>query len=330
MNHQTQLLLISYSFLNIRRKEHLLATADPLDWTLLRDFLAVAEAGSLSAAARRLGVSQPTLSRRIGALEQRFGAQLFERTSRGLERTEAGESLLDLARRMEDEVREIELAMTGRDAALAGPVRLTATEGLAFFWLTPALARFQAEHPAIEIAIVPQTQLLDIQRRQADVAVRLGRPRQAELVARKACDLAFALYASTDYLDRHGRPQRTEDLRDHQGVAFDEALRTRGAAAWLEERVERGRVAFRSDSTQAQTAAVRAGFGIGGLARFFADPDPRLERVLPDQEVLIDVWLVTHAGLRRNARIRAVFDFLAERFAADRDAFAGRAAAPTR
>jgi DNA-binding transcriptional LysR family regulator len=301
-----------------------MAEETALDWALLRDFLVVAEAGSLSAGARELGVSQPTLSRRIQALERRFGAELFSRTSRGLERTEAGDSLLERARRIGEDVREIELAMTGRDAALAGPVRITATEAIALHWVTPVLAGFQAEHPAIEIDLVPQTQLLDLLRREADIAVRLGRPRQADLVARKACDLSYGLYASRHYLERHGRPEGVEDLAAHQGVGFDEALRGRGAAGWLEELLERGRIVFRSDSTLAQAAALRAGYGIGGQARYFADADPELERVIPELEVSIGVWLVTHAGLRRSARIRAVFDQLAQRFAADRDAFAGR------
>ena len=303
---------------------------DSLDWGLLRDFLAVAEAGSLSAGARSLGVSQPTLSRRVAALEQRLGSELFWRGSRGLERTEAGELLLGRARRRAEEVRELEIAMTGRDDALAGPVRVTSTEGLALHWLTPALADFQAGHPAIEIAIAPQTQLLDLLRREADIALRLGRPRQPDLVARKVFDMAFALYASRRYLDRRGRPQQPEDLAGHQGVGFDEGLSGRGPASWVEELLAPGRIAFRSDSTQAQNAAVRAGFGIGGQACYFADADRELERVLPELVISIDVWLVTHAGLRRNARIRAVFDFLADRLESDRDAFeSGRAGEPS-
>jgi DNA-binding transcriptional LysR family regulator len=297
----------------------------PLDWTSLRDFLAVAEAGSLSGAAQRLAVSQPTLTRRMAALEQRLRAELFRRTPRGVELTEAGESILQPARQMQQEAQALELAVSGRDAALAGPVRVTATEGIGIHWLTPALAELQAEHPAIEIEVVIQNEALNLLRREADIALRLGRPRQADLVGRRLAELAFGLYASQAYLARHGRPASRADLARHRGVSFDEALQHRRPAVWLEPLLSAGSIAFRSNSLQAQVAAMRAGYGIGSAARFIAERFPELERVLPGEETSLDVWLVTHAGLRRSARIRAVFDFLAERLAAARDAFAGRA-----
>ena len=295
----------------------------PLDWVWLRDFLAVAEAGSLSRAARRLGVSQPTLTRRMAALEARLRTELFRRTPRGVELTEAGESVLQPARQMEQEAHAAEIAVSGRDAMLAGAVRVTATEGLGIHWLTPALAEFQAEHPAIEIDVLLQSEPLNLLRREADIALRLGRPSQLDLVGRKRGVLAFGLYASKAYLERHGRPASQEDLHRHRGVAFDEALLDRGPGAWLEPLLSAGSIAYRANSVQAQLAAMRAGYGIGCSARFIAAHYPELERVLPDLETALDVWLVTHAGLRRSARIRAVFNFLAERLAAVHDAFAG-------
>jgi DNA-binding transcriptional LysR family regulator len=299
----------------------------PLDWTSLRDFLAVAEAGSLSHAARRLGVSQPTLTRRMAALEERLRTELFRRTARGVELTEAGESLLEPARQMQLEAHSAELAVLGRDTALAGAVRVTATEGIGIHWLTPTLAEFQAAHPAIEIDVVIQNEPLNLLRREADIALRLGRPRQADLVGRKLGELAFGLYASRAYLERHGRPSSREDLREHRGVAFDEALQDRHPAVWLEPLLSAGSIAYRTNSLLAQIAAMRAGYGIGAAARFIAERYPELERVLFDEETWLDIWLVTHAGLRRSARIRAVFDFLAERLAAAGDLFAGRLAA---
>ncbi len=298
-----------------------MADSSHLDWTTLRDFLAVAEAGSLSAAARRLGVSQPTLTRRIAALEDRFQTQLFHRTTRGLELTEAGESILEPARHMEQDAQAVELAVSGRDRALAGAVRITATEMLGSEWLTPELASFHRQHPAIEIQVLIDNANLDLLRREADIALRLGRPRQADLVGRKVGRLVFGLYAARDYLDRAGRPTRGDDLERHDCVAFDDALRHRGPGSWLEDLVARGRIVYRANSVRAQLAAIRAGFGVGGHSSVFADPLPELARVLPDLGLELELWLVTHAGLRRSARIRAVFDHLAERFGQQRDRF---------
>jgi DNA-binding transcriptional LysR family regulator len=154
------------------------AAGAPLDWTSLRDFLAVAEGGSLSRAARRLGVSQPTLTRRMAALEARFRTELFRRTSRGVELTEAGESMLQPARQMQEDAAAVEIAVSGHDAALAGAVRVTATEGLGIHWLTPVLAEWQALHPAIEIDVVIQNQTLNLLRREADIAAP-ATPRRA-------------------------------------------------------------------------------------------------------------------------------------------------------
>ena len=301
------------------------ADPSPLDWTSLRDFLTVAETGSLSRAARRLGLSQPTLTRRMAALEERFRTELFRRTARGVELTEAGESLLEPARLMEQEANAAEIAVSGRDSALAGTVRVTATEGLGIHWLTPELAAFQAGHPAIEIDVLIQNQTVNLLRREADIALRLGRPRQSDLVGRKLAVLAFGLYAAKDYLDLRGRPARQVELAGHRAVLFDEARADRGYAPWLEPLLAGGSVAYRTNSLQAQMAAMCAGYGVGAAARFVAERHAGLERVLPELETTLDVWLVTHAGLRRSARIRAVYDFLAERLTAARAALAGRA-----
>jgi len=299
----------------------------PLDWTSLRDFLAVAESGSLSQAARVIGVSQPTLTRRMAALEDRLQAELFRRNPRGLELTEVGEAMLEPARQMQQDAQDLEVAVTGRDQALAGAVHITATEGVAIEWLTPELASFQREHPNIEIHFLVQNARVDLLRREADIAVRLGRPRQSDLVARRVGDLALGLFASTTYLDEVGRPERVEDLSEHRGVAFDENMASVGAAHWMQDNLGRARIVYRANSLQAQLAAIRAGYGIGAQACFIAGPHRELERVLPERVRKIDLWLVTHPGLRRSARIRSVFDFLAERFAASADLFAGGAPA---
>jgi DNA-binding transcriptional LysR family regulator len=300
----------------------------PLDWTALRDFLAVAETGSLSRAARRLGVSQPTLTRRMAALEDRLRAELFRRTARGVELTEAGESILPAARQMEQEAHSLELAVSGRDAALAGVVRVTSTEGLGIHWLTPALVQFQLAHPAIEIQLLIQNQVLNLLQREADVAVRLSRPQQPDLVGRKVADLGFGLYASREYLERHGRPATPEDLARHRSVAFDESARwLTGPGAGMERALSAAPVAYRANSGQAQLAAIRAGCGVGVAARFLAARHAELEEVLPETAIALEIWLITHPAMRRSARIRAVFDFLARRFEASRELFRGPSAA---
>ncbi len=296
----------------------------PLEWTALRDFLAVAETGSLSRAARRLGVSQPTLTRRMTALEERLRTELFRRTPRGVELTDAGESILPAARQMEQEAHAVELAIFGHDAALAGVVRITATEGLGVHWLTPALAEFQRAHPAIEIQLLIQNQVLNLLQREADIAVRLSRPLQPDLVGRKVGELTFGLYASREYLERRGRPATPADLGRHSSVAFDESARwLTGPGASLERVLSPAAVAYRANSGQAQLAAIRAGCGIGAAARFLADRHAGLEQVLPETEIALELWLITHPALRRSARIRAVFDFLVQRFADARDLLGG-------
>jgi DNA-binding transcriptional LysR family regulator len=301
----------------------------PLDWTALRDFLAVAETGSLSRAARRLGVSQPTLTRRMAALEARLRTELFRRTARGVELTEAGELVLPAARQMEQEAHGVEIAISGRDAALAGVVRVTSTEGLGIHWLTPALAEFQLAHPAIEIQLLVQNQVLNLLQREADIAVRLSRPLQPDLVGRKVGELGFGLYASKEYLARRGRPAALKDLARHRSVAFDESARwLTGPGAELERALSAASVAYRANSGQAQLAAIRAGCGIGVAVRFLARRHADLERVLPDVELSLELWLITHPAMRRSARIRAVFDFLSQRFEASRELLAGTGGEP--
>lgn len=306
--------------------EPTLAPPRPVDWAALRDFLAAAECGSLSKAARRLGVSQPTLTRRMAALEESLKTELFRRSPRGLELTDVGEAILAPVRQMEQEAQVVELTVTGRDRALAGTVRLTATEGLAVEWLTPRLAEFREQHPRIDVEIIVRNTALNVLRREADIAVRLGRPRQVDLVARRVGELVLGLYASRAYLERAGRPQTPEDLADQRGVAFDEGEVHTGAGSWLERSLGGAQIVYRANTLGAQLAAIRAGFGIGGQACFIAQRDPNLVRVVPDTEVRLDIWLVTHPGLRRSARIRALYDFVAESLEADRALLAGEAA----
>jgi DNA-binding transcriptional LysR family regulator len=296
-----------------------------LDWSWLRDFGVVAKTGSLSEAARVLGVSQPTLTRRMAALEEQLGAEVLRRGPRGIELTETGEAILEPIRRMRDEASAVDVAATGRDAALEGTVRVSATEGLADYWCTPVLLEFQRAHPAIRIEIDVNNRNANLLRREADIALRLMRPRQQELVARRVGDVALGLYAAMSYLERRGRPESIDALANHSCVGFDESIVDTDAGRWVERLAGPGRPVFRSTSLITQLQAIRCGWGIGITSVFIAAEVGGLERVLPEIGHSLEVWLVTHPGLRRSARIRAVYDFLAERFERDRESIAGRA-----
>jgi DNA-binding transcriptional LysR family regulator len=299
--------------------------SERLDWSWLRDFGVVAETGSLSEAARVLGVSQPTLTRRMAALEEQLDAEVLRRGPRGIELTETGEAILEPIRRMRDEASAVDVAATGRDAALEGTVRVSATEGLADYWCTPALLEFQRAHPAIRIEIDVNNRNANLLRREADIALRLMRPRQQELVARRVGDVALGLYAAMSYLERRGRPESIDALASHSCVGFDESIVDTDAGRWVERLAGSGRPVFRSTSLITQLQAIRCGWGIGITSVFIAAEVGGLERVLPEIGHSLEVWLVTHPGLRRSARIRAVYDFLAERFERDRESIAGRA-----
>lgn len=295
-----------------------------MDWSAIRDFLAVAETGSLSAAARRLHVSQPTLSRRIAELEESLNATLFLRTSKGLLLTETGEGVLRDAREMESFALAIERQADAGREGLEGTLRLSATEGLGARWLPKCLAGFHERYPRLQVEILIDNRAVNLVRREADVALRMFRPEQPDLIAKKIGDLTMGMYGSKDYLDTHGRPQRLSDLRKHRHVGFDESLSHRSDVQRLERSFRPENIVHRSNSFIGHFEAARAGIGLAVTDCVFADSDPSLERVLSDiLSHTMEVWLVTHAEIGRSARIRALFDHIADSFQNDRELFAG-------
>lgn len=164
---------------------------------------------------------------------------------------------------------------------------------------------------------------VNVLRREADIALRLGRPQQVELVSRRVGEIVLGLYAARTYLEECGRPATGEALAQHRGVGFDDEHQHTGVGRWLERSLGRAHVAYRANTLGAQLAAIRAGFGIGAQSCFIADRHADLERVLPETEIRVEIWLVTHPGLRRNARIRAVYDFLGTRLDAARRLLSG-------
>lgn len=296
-----------------------------LDWSILRDFIAVAETGSLSQAARRLRLSQPTLSRRIAALEEQLKAQLFQRTPRGLLLTDAGEQVLVGARRVEEEALAIERQAEAAHQTLTGTVRISVPEGLGSMWLPHKLASFHADYPGVCVEVLVDNRTVNLIRREADIAIRMFRPEQPDLIAKRAGDIAVGLFGSRAYFERHGRPVKLDDLKEHNHVGFDESMSTHPGVQELERLFTPERIVYRSSSFVGQLQATLAGIGIGAHDCALTSAQPTLERVLPDQfHHNVEIWLVTHADLRRSARIRAVFDFLSDVIAADRHVFTGK------
>lgn len=288
-----------------------------LDWSLARAFLEVAETGSLSAAARNLGQSQPTLGRQIRAAEAALGAVLFIRVARGLELTEAGASLVPAARAMKQAAASLQLTALGKSDAVAGTIRITASQMVSQYVLPLMLARLRQQEPLIQIELVPSDTSENLLFREADIALRMYRPEQLNLVTRKVGELATGLYAAKSYIARKGMPQTANDVFQHDFVGFDRSdLMIRGfqAAGFP---ATREFFATRCDHQIVYWQLVRAGCGIGAAQQQIADNDPGIVRVLPQFDTpVLPVWLTTHEAVRTNPRIRRVYDFLAESFAA--------------
>ena len=299
------------------------------NWDDLKYFLAMSEEGSLSAAARKLTVSQPTLSRRLTSLEEDVGAELFTRTRSGLEMTALGERLVQHARHMQDDVHSVERLITGHDSSLKGSVVISCTETLGAEWLVKHTRAFHDQYPGITVEIKVANATSDLLRREADIALRMFRPEQNDLVAKKVATMNFGYYATRDYLDRMGTPQNFSELRDHKFILpHDEILAHTAKKAKRSFRPPETEAVFRSNSLLALESAVREGFGIGAYSCLQAKDDEKLVRLFGDYTVFTtDLWLVSHGELRRSARIRAMFDFLSDLIADHKNAFAGIEAA---
>lgn len=285
------------------------------DWNRARAFLAVAEAGSLSAAARRLGATQPTLGRQIAALERELDVVLFERVGRGLLLTPAGADLVAHVRTMADAADALALAATGRAESLDGAVCVTASEVWAAYMLPPVIAAFRQTHPGVSIEIVASNDLSDLRRREADIAVRSVAPSDPDLIGRKVGDGRAGLYAAQAYLARVGPIGAPEDFRRCDFIGF------RDNQAFLEGLVGRGlplgdhNFPVTSANHLVQWELVRAGAGIGVMLTEIGDAEPIVRPAAPWFEPFVfPIWLVAHRELRTSRRVRLVFDRLAEEF----------------
>lgn len=286
------------------------------DWTLMQSFLAVADTGSYSAAARRTGRSQPTIGRHVEALQAQLGATLFQRGAQGYELTETGAALMDHARAMAEAAAKVSLIAAGRSEELRGTVRLTASEIVATYVLPELLAELLDVEPGLQIELVASNETSNLLRREADIAVRMVEPVQQDLVARRVGAVALGIFAAPSYAERHGLPQDARDLLNYRLLGYDRSdLILRGMAAYGLP-VERESFAFRCDDQVTYMEALKAGLGIG-FAQARQAEEAGLIRVLPQVDVPpLPVWLAAHAELRTSARVRRVFDHLAERLPA--------------
>lgn len=282
-----------------------------MDWSDVEDFLHVAEAGSVTAAARNLGVSQPTLSRRVGQLEESVGVELFIRGRRGLTLTAAGERVREVALRMREAAEELDDAARQGHDRVGGLVRVTSVDArFVTDWVLRTLAPLRTAHPDITLELLIGNEYVDLSRREADIAVRMQRPRDPNLVAKRIGRMSWRLFAAEGYLAQHPPIRRGSDLGNHALLVF-ESGQVVAQRIWIEREALSRAVVLRSNDADTVVRAVELGYGIGLIPCHVGDANASLRRVLGHRELAsIDVWLVTHADLRQSPRIRAVFDLL--------------------
>ena len=283
------------------------AITHAVSWEALRALNAVLSHGSLSAAARALGSSQPTLSRHMAALETAWGVALFSRSTTGLRPTEAAMALAPLADTMAAQALAMERVVEAwRSPQVQGTVRLSASEVMGQLVLPPVLAKLQAEHPGIRLELALSNQLHNLLTREVDLAVRMRAPEQMAVLAQHVGDRPVGLYAHRSYLNTHGVPPAATDLLNHRLIGHDRdepaGLAPAYAAIW-----HRAHFALRVDDQRTQWALLCAGAGIAPAMATLADAQPDLQRVLPEVEVTLPVWLCMHEDLRHSAAHMTVF-----------------------
>jgi len=296
-------------------------TMNEPDWDLYRSFLHVFREGSLSGAARVLGTSQPTVGRHIDTLEASLDKKLFIRTLEGLIPTEAARQLAVSVEAMASLSKAALRTLSATASEETGTVRITASEIIGVEVLPPILCALQTDHPSIAIELALSNRNEDLLHGAADIAVRMERPRQSSLVAKKLGAVRLGLFAHRDYLKRHGTPKTVADLSDHALIGFDrnreflQVLHDWGLNLAIED------FSFRTDSDHAQAAALRAGLGIGVSQLGIAKRHPQLRQVLGESLVFsLEMWLAVHRDLRSNKRIKIVYDRLARELRAYADA----------
>lgn len=287
-----------------------------LDWDDLRFFLAISRLGSLSSAAKSLHVAQSTVGRRLASLEASLGVRLLNRTPDGYLPTLSGEDVRRQAERVEAEALSLERQVIGRDTRLAGLVRVTCSETIASNLVAPCFGTLHLKHPDIMIELIPHLAELSLAMREADISVRLKQPEQHDLVVRRIGTVAFGLYASPDYLARHGEPDYGGGCPGHHLVTQLEGLQDATQTDWLAELAPRARIALQTSSHEAALAAAVQGAGLASLIRFRADRENGLVRVevppLPSPIPSAGIWLVVHKDNRQTPRMRVALNHISQ------------------
>ena len=289
---------------------------DNLDWTLIRSFLAVAETGSLSAAARQLGQSQPTIGRHIAQMDADLGVSLFNRHPRGLTLSDAGAELMPAATQMRDAAARLSLAAEGQSQVLEGTIRISTSVFVAHFHMPAIIARLRKAAPGIQVELHPSDVSENLLFREADIAIRMYHPRELDIIARKIGEIEIGLFAAKSYIDAHGRPRAFADLTDHTLIGLDRSdmmirgMREAGMQISIHD------FAVRCDDQAVGWHLLRAGCGIGFGQVKVAQSDPLVEQIRLDIPIpTLPVWLAAPEALRRSPRIRFVYDFLADEVA---------------
>jgi DNA-binding transcriptional LysR family regulator len=297
-----------------------------IDWEDLRTVLAVADAASLAAAARALGVNHTTVLRRVNAFEERLGLRLFDRLPSGYALTAGGEELLAVARHMAETVTELERRLSGQDLRLAGSLRVTTTDTLMASVVPPLLAAFRARHPGITVEVATSNAFANLTRRDADVAVRPTADPPQTLIGRRVSGIAFAVYGAPAFrCESEPGTAEGEPLEEHPWIGLDDALAGSSVARWMRATLPRAEIALRCDSFLAARAAAEAGLGLAALPCYLGDLSPALVRFSgPVPEMATGLWVLTHEDLRRTARVSAFTEFAAGVLSRQRPLLEGR------
>ena len=289
------------------------------NWDDIRLFLGVARTSSFNKAAEVLRINQATVSRRIGQLERRLGTKLFDRHGKGVRMTPAARSVMERAEGMEASAQAIERQLVGVDCELQGNVRIAATEGIAAAWLTPRLLTFMRAHPRIVVEVLSGTELADLARREADIAIRLSRPMEPGLVGIQVGSMKFSLYCSRPYADIYGIPKTMDELYSHRIVDHGPYSRL---TFWQDIIKHCDTISYRTNTSSCYLEAVKSGYGIG----VFPTYTPKyiasylIEISIPLDNAF-DIWLLSHEETRNSAKIKALLGFIRDQFARDRESW---------
>ncbi len=283
------------------------------DWNQARAFLVTAQEGSLSAAARALGLTQPTLGRQVTALEEALGVTLFERTGRSLILTKAGKELLDHVKSMGEAANRISLVASGQSQEIDGTVCISASDTMSAYILPPILQELRSIAPGINVEIIATNAVSNLQQREADIAIRHVRPEQPDLTARLLKESKARFYASKSYLHSKGRPQSSSELKHHEFIGFEQPDKFLRHFSETDLPLEEKNFKLTTQSGLVGWQLARSGLGIIIMLEEIAEKFPEMEQVLPEAEPFdVPIWLATHRELHTSKRIRLIFDSLAK------------------